>query len=230
VIPLADWLPPESSPNRYCSQLAFTDAEGGSGPLCIVGRELQLVWYDTAKDRDRGRDGKLVCVLEFQDCRRGGDHRGDYYRFAALLLEEMSGEYREWLHHQKHRGHSLSEDTDVLETEVRFSVAVPERMNGPFAEHAPAPPPFLIHHPDVDELSSPQLDMLFDVMCFLYQSIPAMKLMEGLQAQHIAEIKRTTAAQGTEFTETPSRPFASDRTCSQEQNAMLRPQDCRQRV
>ena len=99
----------------------------------------------------------------------------------------MTGEYGEWLGHQAHRGRPLGEDMKVLETEIRFSVAVPEWMAGPFAVYAPATRPFFIHQPEVDELSSPQVDMLFDVMSFLYQSIPAMKLMEDLRTQRIAE-------------------------------------------
>ena len=70
---------------------------------------------------------------------------------------------------------------------ARVDVAVQERMNGPFAQQAPGTHPFCIHYPEVDELSSPQVDMLFDVMVFLYQSIPAMKLMEDLRAEHVAE-------------------------------------------
>jgi len=112
-----------------------------------------------------------------------------------LLLEDMSGEYREWLGHQEHRGRAFGEDTDVLETEVRFSVAVQERIEGPFAVHAPATTPFLLQHPEVEELSSPQLDMLFDVMCFLYESIPAMKTMEDLRTQRIADHKRAQEAE-----------------------------------
>ncbi len=194
-VPLADWLPPESSPSEYCSQLAFTDSSEGSGSLCIVGRELQLVWYETERDRDRARNGKLVCILEFQDCRKSRDHRGDRYHFTALLLEDMSGDYREWLGHQEHLGRAFGQDTDVLETEVRFSVAVQERIEGPFAESAPATAPFLLHHPEVEELSSPQLDMLFDVMNFLYASIPAMKTMEVLRTQRSVDQKRAPEAE-----------------------------------
>jgi hypothetical protein len=126
MIPLADWLPAESSPSNYYTQLVFTDAEGGSGPLCIVGRELRLVWYKRRRDRDRERNGKLVCVLEFQDCRRGGDHRGERYQFTGLLLEDMSGEYRQWVARQEHRGRPFGENTDMVETQVQFSVAVQE--------------------------------------------------------------------------------------------------------
>ena len=64
AISRADWLPPESNPNKSVSQLVVTRTEGGSGPLCIVGRELQLVWYATERDRFRERHGKLVCVLD----------------------------------------------------------------------------------------------------------------------------------------------------------------------
>lgn len=186
-IPLPDWLPPESSPNKYYSQLVFADAEGGSGPLAIVGRELQLVWYKKERDRDRERNGKLVCVLEFWDCRRSRDHRGERYQFTGLLLEDMNGEYRKWVGHQEHKGRPFGEETDVLETEVQFSVAVQELLDWPSVAHAPVYQPFTLHEPDVEELSSPQLDMLFDVMAFLYQSIPAMKLMEDLRTQHVAE-------------------------------------------
>jgi len=188
AIPLADWLPPESSPNKYYSQLVFTDAEAGAGPLCIVGRELQLVWYDTERDRAKERNGKLVSVLEFRDCRRSRDHRGERYQFTGLLLEDMSGEYREWLGHQEHRGRPFGEGTGVLETEAQFSVAVQETMEWPFSTDAPVAQPFTLHKPDAEDLSSPQVDMLFDVMAFLYQSIPAMKLMEDVRAQHIAEL------------------------------------------
>ena len=48
---------------------------------------------------------------------------------------------------------------------------------------APATQLFLIHQPALEELSSPQLDMIFDVMSFLYQSIPGMELMAELRAQ-----------------------------------------------
>lgn len=197
-----DWLPPESSPNRYYSQLVFGDAEGGVGPLSIVGRELRLVWYKKERDRVRERNGKLVCVLEFLDCRKSGDHRGERYHFTGLLLEDMSGEYRKWVGHQEYRGRTFGEDTDVLETEVQFSVAVQETMDWPFVTHAPATQPFTLHKPDVENLSSPQVDMLFDVMTFLYQNIPAMKLMEDLRAEHIAELaekqeEHTTATETT---------------------------------
>ena len=198
VIPLADWLPPESSPNKYYSRLVFTNSDEGSGSLCIVGRELQLVWYETERDRNRERNGKLVCILEFQDCRKSRDHRGDRYQFTALLLEDMSGEYRRWLGHQEHLGRAFGEDTDVLETEIRFSVAVQERIDEPFAQYAPATAPFLLHHPGVEELSSPQLDMLFDVMSFLYGSIPAMKTMADLRTQRIADLKRSQKAELTD--------------------------------
>jgi hypothetical protein len=118
-----------------------------------------------------------------------------------LLLEDVSGEYREWLDHQEHRGRPFSEDTDVLETEVRFSVTVPDRMREPFVEPAGATPPLFIHHPEMEELSSPQLDMLFDVMSFLYQNIPAMKLMEDFQIRRVAEIERTGVGQRTKLAE-----------------------------
>lgn len=183
AIPRADWLPPESNPNQYHSQLLLTRTEGGSGPLCIVGRELQLVWYATERDRVQDRHGRLVCVLEFKDCRRRRDETGDRYYFTVVLLEDVSGEYREWLGHQEHRGRPFGEDADVVETEVRFSVAAPERMERLFGMDAPATQLFLIHQPELNELSSPQLDMIFDVMSFLYQSIPGMELMAELRAQ-----------------------------------------------
>jgi hypothetical protein len=189
AIPRADWLPPESSPHEFYSQLAFTNADGGSGPLCIVGRELQLVWYETERDRDRERNGKLVCVLDFQYCRKSRDHRGNRYEFAGLLLEDMSGDYRQWLGRQAHLGRAFGNNTDVRETEIQFSVAVQERIEGLLSVQAPATAPFLLHHPDVEELSSPQLDMLFDVMSFLYGSIPAMKTMEDLRTQRIEDCK-----------------------------------------
>ena len=187
AIPRADWLPPESSPNKYVSQLVVTRTAGGSGPLCIVGRELQLVWYATERDRAKERHGKLVCVLEFTDCRKRRDEFGDRYQFTALLLEDVSGEYRDWLGHQAHRGRPLRAGADVLETEVRFSVAVQGPQDPLWGVHVPATRPFSIHRPEVEELSSPQLDMLFDVMSFLYHSIPAMELMENVQAQALAE-------------------------------------------
>ena len=188
AIPLADWLPPESSPSKYYSQLVFADAEAGAGPLGIVGRELQLLWYDTERDRAKERNGKLVCVLEIRDCRRSQDHRGERYQFTGLLLEDMNSEYREWLGHQERRGRPFGEGTGVLETEVQFSVAVRETAEWPFATDTPATQPFTLRQPDAEDLSSPQVDMLFDVMSYLYQSIPAMKLMEDLRAQHIAEL------------------------------------------
>jgi hypothetical protein len=42
------------------------------------------------------------------------------------VLEDVSGEYREWVGHQAHRGRPLSADSDVPETEVEFSVAAQE--------------------------------------------------------------------------------------------------------
>lgn len=188
AISLADWLPPESSPNRHYSQLVFSNAEEGSGPLSIVGRELQLWWYKTEKDRNKERSGNLVCVLEFLECRKTRDHCGERYQFGGLLLEDMSGDYREWLGHQEHQGRLFRGDLGVLETEVRFSVAVQETMEWPSATHAPANQPFTLHQPDVEDLSGPQVDLLFDAMNFLYQSIPTMKLMEDLQAQHVADL------------------------------------------
>lgn len=183
AIPRADWLPPESHPNKYYSQLILTKTEGGSGPLCIVGRELQLVWYATERDRLKQRHGRLVCVLEFKDCRRQRDERGARYYFTAVLLEDVSGEYRAWLGHQEHCGRPFGEDVDVLETEVRFSVAVQETRERLFDAEVPATRLFSIHQPELNELSSPQLDMIFDVMNFLYQSIPGMELMAELRAQ-----------------------------------------------
>ncbi len=188
AIPLADWLPAESSPSKYYSDLVFSDAEGGAGPLSIVGRELQLMWYKTERNRERKRKGKLVCVLEFRDCWKSRDHRGDRYCFTTLLLEDVSGEYREWLGHQEHQGRLFSEDTDVLETEIQFSVAVHETMEWPDATDTAVIEPFKLHQPKIEDLSSPQVDMLFDVMGFLYQGIPAMKLMEDLRTQHVAEL------------------------------------------
>ena len=202
AIPLADWLPPESSPSRYYSQLVFAGAESGTGPLCIVGRELQLVWYDTEKDRAKERNGKLVSVLEFRDCRKSRDHRGERYQFTGLLLEDMSGEYRRWLGHQEHRGRPFGEGTGVLETEVQFSVTLRETTEWQFVTDAPVTQPFTLHKPDVENLSGPQVDMLFDVMAFLYQSIPAMKLMEALRTQQVAELaenKRKVAVTQTDF-------------------------------
>jgi len=183
AVPRADWLPPESNSNKYYSELLLTRTEGGSGPLCIVGRELQLVWYATERDRIQDRHGRLVCVLEFKDCRKRRDESGDRYYFTAVLLEDLSGEYREWLGHQEHRGRPFGEDADVLETEVRFSIAVQGTQERSFARDAPATQPFLIHQPELQKLSSPQLDMIFDVMSFLYQSIPGMELMAELRAK-----------------------------------------------
>jgi hypothetical protein len=48
--------------------------------------------------------------------------------------------------------------------------------------NAPATQLFLIHQPALAELSSPQLDMIFDVMSFLYQNIPGMELMAEIRA------------------------------------------------
>jgi hypothetical protein len=192
AIPRADWLPPESNPNKHVSQLVITSPEGGSGPLCIVGREVQLVWYATERDRAKERHGELVCVLQFTDCRKRREEFGDGYHFTALLLEDVSGAYREWLGHQTHRGRLLGADSDVLETEVRFSVAAHETRDPSAGMHAPATRPFSIHRPKVDELSSPQLDMLFDVMSFLYRSIPAMELMDNVQAQALGDVERAS--------------------------------------
>jgi hypothetical protein len=58
----------------------------------------------------------------------------------------------------------LGADSDVLETEVRFSVAAQEARGPLSGVHAPATRPFSIHRPEVEELSSPQLDMLFDAL------------------------------------------------------------------
>jgi hypothetical protein len=181
----ADWLPPESRPHRYYSRLVF--AGSGTGTLGIVGRELQLVWYETQRDCDRERNGKLVSVLEFRDCRRSRGPLGERYYFTASLLEDMSGEYRAWASHQEHPGRPFGEDADVLETEVRFSVSVQEKTNGFLTDCAPATQPFIIHTPDVQDLSSPQLDMLFDAMNCLYRSIPGMILMEELRSEQTAE-------------------------------------------
>ena len=115
-----------------------------------------------------------------------GSTTGNWQR-SAVLLEDMSGEYRQWLGHQEHRGRPFGEGTGVLETEVQFSVAVQETMEWPFVTNAPVTQPFTLHRPDAEDLSSPQVDVLFDVMAFLYQSIPAMKLMEDLRTQHVAE-------------------------------------------
>jgi len=134
------------------------------GPLCLVGRELQLVWYATERDRIQDRHGRLVCVLEFKDCRKRRDESDDRYYFTAMLLEDLSAEYREWLGHQQHRGRPFGEDAEVLETEVRFSVAVQNAKERLLGMDAPAAQPFLIHQAELHELSSPQLDMIFDVM------------------------------------------------------------------
>ncbi len=190
AIPRADWLSPESNPSKHVSQLVLTSPEGGSGPLCIVGREVQLVWYATERDRAKERHGELVCVLQFTDCRKGREEFGDCYHFTALLLEDVSGAYREWLGHQTHRGRPFGPDSDVLETEVRFSVAAQETRDPRLGMHAPATQPFSIQRPKVEELSSPQLDMLFDVMSFLYRTIPAMELMENVKTQVLGEVER----------------------------------------
>jgi len=190
AIPLADWLPPESSPSHYFSQLMFTDVEGGTGPLGIVGRELQLVWYDTEKDRDRERNGKLVAVLEFKDCQRCPACQSERFRFTGLLMEDISDEYRKWVGSQAHPGRAFIDNTGVLETTVRFSVAGRQAAGADDIAVAAASQPFFLEQPDVEELSSPQLDMLFDVMSFLYQSIPAMKLMEDLRVQRDAEVAK----------------------------------------
>lgn len=188
AVPLADWFPPESSPSKYCSDLVFSDTEGGTGPLSIVGRELQLVWYKTERNRDRKRKGKVVCVLEFRDCWKSRDRQGDRYCFKTLLLEDLSGAYREWLDDQKHQGRPFGKDMEVLETEIRFSVAEPETMESPVATDTAGIQPFRIHQPDIQDLSNPQVDMLFDVMIFLYHQIPVLKQIEDLQRQHVAEL------------------------------------------
>jgi hypothetical protein len=194
AVPRADWLPPESNSNKYYSQLLLTRTEGGSGPLCLVGRELQLVWYATERDRIQDRHGRLVCVLEFKDCWKRREESGDRYYFTAMLLEDLSGEYREWLGHQEHRGRPFGEDAEVLETEVRFSVAVQGTKERRLGMEAPATQPFLIHQPELHELSSPQLDMIFDVMSFLYQSIPGMELMAELRARATPSARPKTAS------------------------------------
>jgi hypothetical protein len=183
AIPHADWLPPESSSNSHHSQLVLAGTEEGSGPLCIVGREVQLVWYANERDRIKQRRGRLVAVLEFKDCERRHDEGGDRYYFNAVLLEDVSGEYRQWLGHQQHRGRPFGQESDVLETEIQFSVAPPERHDPLLGMAPPTKQPFSIHEPKLDELSSPQLDMIFDVMNFLYQSIPGMELMEELRGK-----------------------------------------------
>ncbi len=193
AIPQSDWLPPESSPNRHASQLILSEAREGSGPLCIVGREVQLVWYATERDRDRQRRGKLVAVLEFKDCYRQQDPHGDCYHFSAVLMEDVSGEYRQWLGHQQHRGRPFGEHADVLETAIRFSVASPTRTEQAVALEVAGPQPFSIHHPKLDELSSPQLDMMFDVMSFLYQSIPGMEMMSELCGESDSDHRSASA-------------------------------------
>ena len=164
------------------------------GPLCLVGRELQLVWYATERDRIQDRHGRLVCVLEFKDCWKRREESGDRYYFTAMLLEDLSGEYREWLGHQEHRGRPFGEDAEVLETEVRFSVAVQNAKERLLGMDAPAAQPFLIHQAELHELSSPQLDMIFDVMSFLYQSIPGMELMAELRARATPSARPSTAS------------------------------------
>ena len=144
------------------------------------------------------QDSKIAVVL-----RVSSDHRGERHQFTGLLLEDMSGEYRKWLGHQEHRGRPFGEGAGVVETEVQFSVAVHETIEWPFVTNAPVNQPFMLHQPDAEDLSSPQVDMLFDVMSFLYQSIPAMKLMEDVRAQHITELagkeKEVAAAAETDL-------------------------------
>jgi hypothetical protein len=187
VTELADWIPPESQPHKYYSRLVFANQAGGSGPLGMIGQELQLVWYQTKADRDKERHGKLVSVLEFRNCRRSQGPLGDGYHFTAVLIEDLSGEYREWAGHQAYQGRTFEADAEVLETEVHFSVFLPETTSG----YAPAFPaaraPFLLHRPDVQELSSPQLDLLFNAMNALYRSIPAMRLLEELDTPCMTE-------------------------------------------
>lgn len=183
---LTEPLGPESRPPKYYSRLEFASPEEGHGPLGIVGRELQLVWYQTEKDRDRDRHGSVVSVLEFRDCWRNRGPLGDRYHFKAFLLEDMSGEYREWVDHQVHRGRAWTDAADVLETEVHFSVGIRQLAIDPFSDDEPPLQPFVIHTPDVQDLSSPQLDMLFDAMSHLFQNMPAMMLMEDLQRQRTA--------------------------------------------
>lgn len=187
VTALADWIPPESQPHDYYSRLVFANRAGGSGPLGMIGQELQLVWYRTKADRDRQRRGKLVSVLEFRDCQRSAGATRDGYRFTAVLIEDMSGEYREWAGHQAYRGRSFEPGTDVLETEVEFSVFPPETSAGQTLALPAANAPFLLHRPDVQQLSSPQLDLLFDAMNALYRSLPALLLLEALDTQQVTD-------------------------------------------
>jgi hypothetical protein len=112
-----------------------------------------------------------------------------------MLLEDVSGEYREWLGHQEHCGRPFGEDVDVLETEVRFSVAVQQTRERLGEMHVPVTRLFSIHQPELNELSSPQLDMIFDVMNFLYQSIPGMELMAELQTQAVPSARASAPSE-----------------------------------
>jgi hypothetical protein len=78
-------------------------------------------------------------------------------------------------------------------------------------QNGPATQPFSIQRPEVSQLSSPQLDMLFDVMSFLYHSIPAMELMENVRAQALAKAERASdqTAAGTDC----SRPTQLTDSC-----------------
>lgn len=187
VTALADWIPPESQPHNYYSRLVFANQAGGSGPLGMIGQELQLVWYRTKADRDRQRRGRLVSVLEFRDCRRSAAPFSNGYHFTAVLIEDMSGEYREWAGHQSYRGRAFEPGAEVLETEVEFSVFPPEISAGQAVDFPAASAPFLLHRPDVQELSSPQLDLLFDAMNALYRSLPTLLLLENLDTQRTAD-------------------------------------------
>ncbi len=196
---LADLLPPESRPHNYYSRLLFANPAGDSGPLGIIGRELQLVWYQSKRDRDRDRHGKLVSVLEFRDCRRSRGPFGDGYRFSAVLIEDMSGEYREWAGHQAYPDRHFGPGTEVRETEVQFSVFLTEGMSSDAAGFPAAGQPFLLHHPDVQELSSPQLDLLFDAMSALHRSLSAMLFLEELRAQRAAELAEPKAERNSQL-------------------------------
>ena len=184
VIPSAGSIPPESK-NLHLSHLFFSRDKKGSGSLLIVGREVQLVWYDTEQDWRKQRNGRLVCMLEFQRCERRMTIDGDRYHFHGLLMEDLSGSYRKWASTQAEQGRGFDDSVEVLETRVHFSVAVIERVRqfSLASMNLPKVQPFIMHKPSLDDLSSPQLDMLFDIMSHLLNAIPSFKLMEDLEEQ-----------------------------------------------
>jgi hypothetical protein len=216
VIVVAGGLPPESRPHKHFGQLIFAEPAKGSGLLGLVGRELHLVWYKTEKDRKKQHDGLLVCALEFKACRKQADLGDERYCFDVKLMEDMSGNYRHWASAQPVPGCPLGEDTDVVETEISFSIAVRKRIlnTGDLREAAPAHP-FSIHKPDTKELSSPQVDMIWDVMSFLYHAIPGYELMHRLEAEHIVALKERKVCEGADLAEKKAVRAAAEQQLQQ---------------